>query len=51
MHNDCFKWAVLAGMHPVDDNPHHMNQYVEHISKYDLHFPALFFCWFFRISE
>ena len=30
-------------MRPVDDNPHRMNQYVEHISEYDfssLHFPV-----------
>ena len=32
---DCFKWAVLAGMHPVDANAHHMSQYTEHVGKYD----------------
>ena len=41
--NDCFKWAVLAGMHPVDANAHRMSQYTEHVGKYDfssLHFPV-----------
>ena len=41
--NDCFKWAVLAGMHPVDANAHCMSQYTEHVGKYDfssLHFPV-----------
>ena len=33
--NDCFKWAVLAGMHTVDINAECMSQYVEHISRYD----------------
>ena len=29
--NDCFKWAVLAGMHPTMDNrPNRMENYVEH---------------------
>ena len=35
---DCFKWAVLAGMHPVDKcnrNPNRMSRYVEHVGKYD----------------
>ena len=30
-------------MHSVNDKPHRMNQYVEHISKYEfssLHFPV-----------
>ena len=32
--NDCFKWAVLAGMHPTTaDNPNHMVNYVEHASS------------------
>ena len=34
--DDCFNWAVLAGMHPVDAHGERMSQYVEHISKYDL---------------
>ena len=41
--NDCFKWAVLTGMHPVDVNAHRMSQNTEHVGKYDfssLHFPA-----------
>ena len=41
--NDCFKWAVLAGMHHVDANAHRMSQYTEHVGKYDfssLHFPV-----------
>ena len=34
--NDCFKWAVLAGMHPTMDNhPNHMVNYVEHACGYD----------------
>ena len=41
--NYCFKWAVLAGMHPVDANGECMSQYTEHVGKYDissLHFPV-----------
>ena len=41
--NDCFKWVVLAGMHPVDANANRMNQNVENSSKYDfssLDFPV-----------
>ena len=34
--NDCFKWAVLAGMHPTTaDNPNRMVNYVEHACGYD----------------
>ena len=36
--NDCFKWAVLAGLHPVDkynNNPNRMNNYEEHVAKND----------------
>ena len=43
--NDCFKWAVLAGMHTVDANGDRMSQYTEHESKYDfssVHFPVPF---------
>ena len=43
---NCFKWAVLAGMHPVDDNAHRMDKHVEHVNKYDfssLHFPVPLF--------
>ena len=29
---DCFKWAVLAGMHPVDVNADRMGQYAEHMA-------------------
>ena len=32
---DCFKWTVSAGMHPVNDNAHCMDKYVEHIDQYD----------------
>ena len=42
--DDCFKFAVLAGKHPVNANAHRMSQYTEHISKYNfssLHFPVL----------
>ena len=33
---DYFKWAVLAGMHPVDVNEGCMGQYTEHVGKYYL---------------
>ena len=34
--NDCFKWAVLAGMHPtMADNPNRMGNYLEHACGYD----------------
>ena len=33
--DDCFKWAVLAGMHSVNDNAHRMTNYVEHVNTYD----------------
>ena len=41
--NDCFKWAILAGMHPVDVHADRRRKYVEHIGKYDfssMAFPA-----------
>ena len=41
--DDCFKWAILAGMHPVDVNADRRGKYVEHMGKYDfssLSFPA-----------
>ena len=41
--SDCYKWAVLAGMHSVDANGDRMSQYTEHVGKYDftsLHFPV-----------
>ena len=41
--DDCFKWAVLAGMHHVDAYGERMSQYTEHVGKYDissLHFPV-----------
>ena len=41
--DDCFKSAVLAGMYPVAVHGELMNQYVEHIDKYDfssLRFPV-----------
>ena len=40
---DCFKWAVLAGMHPVDKcnrNPNRMSGYVECVDKYDFSSPC-----------
>ena len=43
--DDCFKWAVLAGMHPVDAHTERMSKYAEHMGKYDfssLRFPAPF---------
>ena len=51
--DDCFKWVVFAGMHPVDRHADRMNQYVEHIDKYDfssLHFPVPLFYWFICCS-
>ena len=34
--DDCFKWAVLAGMHPTTaDNPNHMINCVGHACGYD----------------
>ena len=36
--NDCFKWALLAGLHPVDkcnNNPNSMSNYKDHGAKYD----------------
>ena len=33
---DCFKWAVLAGMHPVDAYGDRMSKYTEHVAKYDV---------------
>ena len=41
--NDCFKWAVLAGIHSVDIHGHRSSKHVERISKFDyssLHFPV-----------
>ena len=41
--DDCFKWAILAGMHPVDVHADRRGKYVEHMGKYDfypLHFPV-----------
>ena len=43
--DDCFKWAVLAGIHPVGrrKHPDRMNTYEEHVNKYDFssfHFPV-----------
>ena len=33
--DDCFKWAVPAGLHPVADHPHRMENYIDHASNYD----------------
>ena len=41
--DDCFKWAVLAGMHPVGNHGDRMSKYEEHVCKYDfssLRFPV-----------
>ena len=41
--NDCFKWAVLAGLHPAIEHPNRMASYIEHECKYDfsgLNFPV-----------
>ena len=40
---DCFKWAILAGMYPVDVHADHRGKYVEHMGRYDfssLSFPV-----------
>ena len=35
--NDCFKWEVLAGMHPTMDNhPNRMGNYMEQTCGYDI---------------
>ena len=40
--NDCFKLAVLAGMHPVDANGDRVSQYTKHVSTiFPLHFTVL----------
>ena len=31
--DDCFKWAVLAGMHPVGNHGDRMRKYEEHVGK------------------
>ena len=43
--HDCFKWAVLAGTHPVGkyEHPNRMSKYEDHVNKYDfssLRFPV-----------
>ena len=35
MGDDCFKLAILTGMHHVDVNPHRRGMYAEHMGKYD----------------
>ena len=40
---DCFKWAILAGMHPIETNAHRRVKYAEHMGRYDfspLSFPV-----------
>ena len=39
--DDCFKWAVLTGMHRVYANGERRSQYTEHVGKYD--FSSLYF--------
>ena len=39
----CFRWAILAGMHPIDVNADRRVKYAEHMGKYDfspLSFPT-----------
>ena len=41
--DDCFKWAILADMHPVETNAHRRVKYAEHMGKFDfssLSFPV-----------
>ena len=33
--DDCFKWAVLAGVHPADCNPERMENYLPYANLYD----------------
>ena len=33
--DDCFKWAVLAGLHPATDNPQRMENYLPYVNLYD----------------
>ena len=33
--DDCFKWTILAGMHPVDVHADGRWKYVQHMGKYD----------------
>ena len=41
--DDCFKWAVLAGLHPTTHNPNRMESYLPFVVRYDfesLSFPV-----------
>ena len=41
--DDCFKWAIFAGMHPVYVNADRRGRYVKHMGRYDfssLSFPT-----------
>ena len=33
--DDCFNWAVVAGMHPVDANANRMSKYAKYFGKYN----------------
>ena len=33
--DDCFKWAVLVGLHPAVDNPSRMENYLPYVNLYD----------------
>ena len=33
--DDCFKWAVLAGLHPATDHPERMENYFPYVNLYD----------------
>ena len=33
--DDCFKWAVLAELHPTDDNLNRMENYLQYVDLYD----------------
>ena len=41
--HDCFKWVILAGMHPVDVNADRRGTYVEHMYDFEYHFSPLSF--------
>ena len=31
----CFKWAILAGLHPANSNSQRMSSYTTYVDKYD----------------
>lgn len=39
--NECFRWAILSGLHPTNNNPHRLTNYLAH--KNELKFTNLSF--------